>query len=101
MNFSVGGDELSRINGSLAVHVCRTASGFLDHDSERRKVPRFRSPIERHLDRALRDQHVLPESAERAAVARGVPQSADLRLVLRVLACTRSPRKNHTFAPAG
>src|SRR6266849_3147340 len=90
VNFSVCAYELPRINRSLAAHVRRAASGFLDHDSERREVPRLRSPIECGLDRSFRDQHVLPESAERAAVARRVQQSADFRLVVRVFARARS-----------
>src|SRR6266849_2136240 len=72
VNFSVGAHELPGINRSLAARVCGAAAGFLDHDAEWREVPRFRSPIQRHFDRTLRDKHVLPESAERTAVARRV-----------------------------
>src|SRR5260370_18256317 len=90
VNFSVCAYELPRINRSLAAHVRRAASGFLDHDSERRKVPRLGCPIERRLDRSFRDHHVLPESAERAPVAPAVPPSPHFRLLLNIFAPARS-----------
>src|SRR4029077_12471124 len=96
--FSVGAYELSGINRAVAAHVCRAPAGFLDHDSEPREVPRFGSPIKRDFTCSFRDQHVLPESAERAAAARGVQQRADFRLVVRVLAWTRASSKNHRLA---
>src|SRR5260370_27610284 len=82
VNCSVCAYELPRINRSLAAHVCRAAAGFLDHDSERREVPRLRSPIECGLDRSFRDQHVLPESAETAAGAARLPPSPGFRPAL-------------------
>src|SRR5215472_4049334 len=95
VDFSVRADELAGVNGALTIGVGGAASGLFDDNSERREVPGLRGPVERGLDGAFGNEHVLPESTKRPAIARGVEQSADFCLVGGVLAGAGASGEDH------
>src|SRR5271168_133546 len=76
MQQAVGADEFAGIDGAFTAHVGGAATGLLNDEAERREIPRHAREVDGDLDGALRHQHVLPEAAEGAAVARGVQQAA-------------------------
>src|SRR5579859_2678164 len=98
VDFSIGTDELAGVNGALASGVRGAASCLFNDDSQRSKIPGLGGPIQSGLDRAFGDQHVLPESTERAAVARGVEQASDFCLVGGVFAGPGAGGEHHGVA---
>src|SRR5215469_10260876 len=74
------------------------AAGLFHNQAERRQVPRFGHPINRHLRGPLGHQHVLPEAAHRAAAPRRVRQSPQAHARFRVLAWSRAGDEHHGFS---
>src|ERR1700720_2260067 len=78
MKQTVRAQEISGVDGSFTLYICRPAACFFDDDSQRGQIPGLRSPVQCCVDGAFCDQHVLPESADRASIARGVGQASNL-----------------------
>src|SRR5258708_36228550 len=78
MKQTVRAQEVSGVDGSFTWCICRPAACFFDDDSQRGEIPVLRSPVQCCIDGAFCDQHVLPESADRASIARGVGQASNL-----------------------
>src|SRR5947208_5258379 len=89
---------MAGVYGPFAAVVGGAAGGFFDDNSVGREIPGLRGPVQSSLNRAFGDEHVLPESAERPAVARGVEQPADFRLVGCILAWPGSGGEHHGVA---
>ena len=66
---------VSLLEGALAVPVGERAAGLLDDDHHRGEVVRLQADgVDREVDRALGDEHVLPEVAEAAGAVAALLQ---------------------------
>src|ERR1700687_2417087 len=98
MNSSVRAQEIPRVDRSLAAYVRRPSARLFDADPQRREVPRFRRPVQRHFRAPFRAQHVLPESAERPPAARRIRHASNLLLRDLILAGTGPGGEHHRLA---
>ena len=94
---AVGAEVVAGVNGALACQVGGAATGFFDDDAEGGEVPRFGGPVERGVDGAFGDEHVLPETAEGAGIARGIGKAADAGAIFGVFAGTGASGEDHGF----
>src|SRR5690242_20119531 len=92
---SIRADEVSGVNRARAIHVRRTPAGFFHDEREWREIPRLGVQVQRDLDGAFRDEHVLPEPAEGAAVPRSVEQPPHLFYFVAALAGPGAAREGH------
>src|ERR1700685_3948961 len=74
------------------------AAGLLDDEAQRREVPGLRCPIQSGVDGSLCYQHVLPESAEGAAIARSVSEPAYFLSGFFAFAGAGAGGEDHCFA---